>query len=212
MNKRDLKYFVFFTMLALISIASCSRKNYRISPNVMTGKASWYGPEFHGRTTSSKEIFNMYDMTAAHKTLPFGTYVMVTNLNNGKSVKVRINDRGPFKKGRIIDLSYAAARVLDMVRPGVVPVRIEILSYVSQDFDEQKFAVQVGAFVFKKNALELKSRLDKKYRNVYISEFKTSLRVYYRVRLHFTSRSEAVSTAKVLQMQGFEVFIVESQD
>lgn len=197
---------------AFVFFASCTQKSYRTSPDVMTGKASWYGPHFHGKTTSSKEVFNMYDMTAAHKTLPFGTYVMVTNLNNGKSVKVRINDRGPFKKGRIIDLSYAAASVLDMVGLGVVPVRIEIISNISRDLDKQKFAVQVGAFVVKKNAMALKSKLNKKHTNVYISEFKTPHRVYYRVRLYFSLRNEAVSTAKSLQKQGFEVFIVEYQD
>ncbi|MFO7980492.1 MAG: septal ring lytic transglycosylase RlpA family protein [Candidatus Aminicenantes bacterium] len=212
MNKRILKYYAFFMILVLVCLSSCRQKSYRTYPNVMTGKASWYGPKFHGRTTSSKEVFDMYDMTAAHKTIPFGTYVMVTNLNNGKSVKVRINDRGPFKRGRIIDLSYAAARVLDMVGPGVVPVRIEVLSHVCKDLDEQKYALQVGAFLVKENALVLKSELDKKYQNVYISEFKTPHRIYYRVRLHFNSRREAVSTAKDLQKQGREVFIVEYHD
>ncbi len=174
--------------------------------------ASWYGPQFHGKTTSSKEIYDMYDMTAAHKALPFGTYVMVTNLNNGKSVRVRINDRGPFVKDRVIDLSYAAARVLDMVGPGVVPVRIEILSDISADLKNQRFAVQVGAFVVKKNAAALKSKLDKKFKNASISPFKTPNRTYYRVRLNVSSRNEALETARELKKQGFEVFIVEYQD
>jgi rare lipoprotein A len=178
----------------------------------MTGKASWYGPKFHGRATSSKEVFNMYDMTAAHKTLPFGTFVMVTNLNNGRSVKVRINDRGPFIRGRIIDLSYAAARVLDMVGSGVVPVRIEILSDLSYDLDRQRFALQVGSFVVKKNAQSLKFQLDQKYGTVYISEFKTPHRIYYRVRIRFNSRDKALLEAKALKKQGFEVFMVEYQD
>ena len=77
--------------------------------------ASWYGPGFHGKTTSNKEIYDMYDMTAAHRTLPFGTHLIVTNLQNDRSVTVRINDRGPFVKDRIIDLSYAAACQLDML-------------------------------------------------------------------------------------------------
>jgi rare lipoprotein A len=212
MDKRTLKTFVFFMVPVFIFLTSCSQTSFRTSPNIMTGKASWYGPKFHGRDTSSKEVFNMYDMTAAHKTLPFGTYVMVTNLNNGKSVKVRINDRGPFKGRRIIDLSYAAARVIDMVGPGVVPVRMEILSNISRERNEQGFAVQVGAFVVKENALALKSKLKKKYNNVYISEFKTAQGIYYRVRLRFNSRSEALSTAKALQQQRFDVFIVGRQD
>ena len=91
------------------------------------GWASWYGPGFHGRLTASGERFNQYVMTAAHKTLPFGTKVRVTNLNNGTSVIVRINDRGPFTPGRVIDLSSAAARVLGMVNSGVAPVKVEVM-------------------------------------------------------------------------------------
>jgi rare lipoprotein A (peptidoglycan hydrolase) len=87
------------------------------------GLASWYGEEFHGRKTSSGEIYDMYAMTAAHKTLPLGTYVRVHNLTNDRTVDLLINDRGPFVKGRIIDLSYAAAKALDVVRPGTAPVQ-----------------------------------------------------------------------------------------
>lgn len=94
----------------------------------LEGIASWYGSEFHGRRTASGEIYNMYDYTAAHKTLPLGTYVKVINLENGKSVIVRINDRGPFKKGRIIDLSYAAAKKIGIIEKGTARVRLEIIS------------------------------------------------------------------------------------
>jgi len=96
--------------------------------NELEGVASWYGPNFHGHRTASGEIYNMYDYTAAHKTLPLGTYVRVINLENGKSVIVRINDRGPFKKGRIIDLSYAAAKKIDMIEKGIAKVRLEVIS------------------------------------------------------------------------------------
>ncbi len=96
--------------------------------NELEGIASWYGPGFHGRRTASGEIYNMYAYTAAHRTLPLGTYVRVINLENGKSVVVRINDRGPFKKGRIIDLSYAAAKKIGMLEKGTARVRLEILS------------------------------------------------------------------------------------
>jgi rare lipoprotein A len=98
-------------------------------PTMMeTGLASWYGPRFHGKLTASGEVFNQEDFTAAHRTLPWGSRVKVTNLANGKSVEVRINDRGPFGKGRIIDVSRAAARVLGMVGSGITTVRIEGLS------------------------------------------------------------------------------------
>ncbi|GFE71973.1 septal ring lytic transglycosylase RlpA family protein [Chroococcus sp. FPU101] len=91
------------------------------------GMASWYGPGFHGRRTANGERFNQYGMTAAHRTLPIGTQVRVTNLNNGRSVVVRINDRGPFGKGRIIDLSKGAARLIGVVQSGVAPVLLEVL-------------------------------------------------------------------------------------
>lgn len=94
-----------------------------------TGLASWYGNEFHGRPTASGERYNQNALTAAHRDLPFGTVVRVTNLENGKSVRVRINDRGPFVRGRIIDMSRGAARELDMVRAGVVRVRVEVVRW-----------------------------------------------------------------------------------
>tara|TARA_B100000767_G_scaffold177638_1_gene166016 strand:- start:2924 stop:3409 length:486 start_codon:yes stop_codon:yes gene_type:complete len=91
------------------------------------GIASWYGKKFHGRLTSSREVYNMYKLTAAHKSLPIPCYAKVTNLINNKSIVVRINDRGPFKKGRIIDLSYAAAKKLDIVSKGTAKVYVEAI-------------------------------------------------------------------------------------
>jgi rare lipoprotein A len=91
------------------------------------GDASYYAHDFHGRKTASGEEFDMHELTAAHRTLPMGTRVRVTNLDNGRDVVVRINDRGPFKRGRVIDVSYEAAKKLDMVAAGVAPVRVEVL-------------------------------------------------------------------------------------
>ena len=99
----------------------------QIARRVFNGRASWYGPGFHGRRTANGEIFNSNAMTAAHRSLPFGTRVRVTNVRNGRSVIVRINDRGPFIGGRIIDVSAGAARRLNMISSGVAPVRLEIL-------------------------------------------------------------------------------------
>lgn len=96
---------------------------------VETGMASWYGEPYHGRKTSSGEIYNMYALTAAHNRLPFGTIVKVENLQNRKTVTVTINDRGPFKRNRVIDLSYAAARAIEMVGLGSVRVRFEVLQW-----------------------------------------------------------------------------------
>ncbi|WP_423149557.1 septal ring lytic transglycosylase RlpA family protein [Rubrolithibacter danxiaensis] len=106
-------------ILAMLFISSCSSKITE------TGKASFYASKFNGRRTSSGEKFRSSKRTAAHRTLPFGTKVKVTNLKNGKSVKVRINDRGPFVAGRIIDLSRKAARKIDMINAGVVSVKIQ---------------------------------------------------------------------------------------
>ena len=110
------------------------------STMIETGLASWYGARHHGKRTASGEIFDQNKFTAAHRTLPWGSIVKVTHLDNGKSVEVRINDRGPFKKGRIIDLSRAAARALGMVTSGVSPVLMELLSprEISSDLVLQK--------------------------------------------------------------------------
>jgi rare lipoprotein A len=114
------------------TLAGCSwfSKPKPIEPGpgaTQEGVASWYGPGFHGRRTSSGEIYNQYDLTAAHQTLPHGTRVRVTNLTNGRTVLVRINDRGPFVDDRIIDLSYTAAQRIEMIGPGTAPVRIEVV-------------------------------------------------------------------------------------
>jgi rare lipoprotein A len=104
------------------------RAEPRTTGQVLRGKASFYAKRFHGRKTASGERFDVHGMTAAHRSLPFGTRVKVTNLKNGRTVVVRINDRGPYGRGRVIDLSPAAARQIDMIQAGVVPVTVEILS------------------------------------------------------------------------------------
>lgn len=133
---------------------------------VEEGVASWYGPTFHGELTSMGERYDMYAMTAAHKTLPLPSYARVTNLSNGKSVVVRINDRGPFAKNRLIDLSYTAAAKLDMLRNGTALVEVRTLRPGSDDrlrrSDEmppQTLYVQAGAFAEESNAKRLVARL-----------------------------------------------------
>ena len=131
------------------------------------GVASWYGPGFHGKLTANGETYNQKAMTAAHKTLPLPTLVKVENLENGKSVVVRVNDRGPYSKGRIIDLTEVAARRLDMLDKGTARVRVSVLSedpdcYVTSghevNIDEGNFAVQIGAFTMEDNAKKLASK------------------------------------------------------
>ncbi len=127
---------------------------YRVNNNPagfsQKGKASWYGKKFHGRKTSNQEIFDMYKLTAAHKTLPLPSYVEVTHLGNGRSVVVRVNDRGPFVGDRIIDLSYGAAKVLGMINEGVAPVKIEVVkspqNLQTSPIKQGLMYIQLGAF------------------------------------------------------------------
>ncbi len=202
-------------LIVLISIllagACAVNPRVRFADPIQTGLASWYGPGFHGRDTSSREIYNMFELTAAHRSLPFGTWVVVTNLNNGLSVRVKINDRGPFVKGRIIDLSYAAARVLGMVEPGVIPVRIEVLPDISPPLHLPLYSIQVGSFAQERNAVELKRRLEPAYRDVYITRFTTPHQVYFRVRIRADSRKHALALADRLARRGFSVLLLEEQ-
>lgn len=115
------------------------------------GIASWYGPQFHAKRTASGEIYNMYDLTAAHRILPMHTKIRVTNLKNNKSVTLRVNDRGPFAKNRVVDLSYAAAKELGVVRPGTARVRVEAIGRWPGGVPG-RFFVQIGAFSIRENA------------------------------------------------------------
>jgi rare lipoprotein A len=110
------------------SVEPGQKKSSKPTKHALNGKASWYGPRFHGKKTASGEIYNQHKLTAAHKTPPLGTKARVTNLENGSTVEVEINDRGPFIEGRIIDLSRAAAGALGFVELGVAPVQVEVVA------------------------------------------------------------------------------------
>jgi rare lipoprotein A len=202
-------------LLLAVGAAACSRlpaartEGPLTRGGVETGVASWYGGEFHGRLTSNREIYDMNDMTAAHPYLPFGTLVMVTNLENERTAIVRINDRGPFAKGRIIDLSYAAARVLGMVGPGTARVRLEVLAGYPGGAPVASFFVQVGSFAEQENAYILKRRLDERYEGVMVSVFRTEAAVYYRVRVRAADREAAMVLARRLADEGFPVLLLE---
>ena len=127
-----------------------------------TGVASWYGHPYHGRASASGEIYDMERLTAAHRTLPFHTWVRVYDLDNGKTVEVRINDRGPFVNNRIIDLSHAAARTIDMVRPGLAKVRLEVIR-APEGQPVPQFGVQVGVFQDRRNAERIREEMEKHY-------------------------------------------------
>lgn len=144
-------------------------RTYTVLPTshgyIERGIASWYGEPFHGRRTSNQEVFDMHQLTAAHKTLPLPTYAEVTHLGNGRRIVVRINDRGPFKDGRIIDLSYAAARALAMVEEGTAEVEVRALVPEGHEADRplvetaEHLYLQLGAFGSRENALTLLRRL-----------------------------------------------------
>ncbi len=127
------------------------------------GIASWYGYPYHGRRAANGEVYDMEKLTAAHRTLPFGTWVDVENLANGRKVQVRITDRGPFVEGRIIDLSRAAARQIEMIGPGIVRVRLVVIEPPPGLAPAERYGVQVGAFQNRDNAERLADSLRKSY-------------------------------------------------
>jgi len=163
--------------LGAVAFTACSHKTHvarLVSPAVPaivpapkigdaeTGLASWYGHPYHGRPAANGEIYDMETMVAAHRTLPFNTWVRVTNAANAKAVDVRIIDRGPFVDGRIIDLSHAAARAIDLIGPGVAPVRLEVIR-LPETIEPAVFAVQVGAFRSRENADRLRDTMAARY-------------------------------------------------
>ncbi len=185
---------------------------------VQIGLASWYGKKFHGRKTANGETYNMYAMTAAHKTLPLGTWVSVHNLGNNRKIVVRINDRGPFVYGRIIDLSYTGAKKLGVLDPGTAKVRVTALgratsysektktpiAFTPVDYWKGNFTVQVGAFQVKGNAEKYRYKLSKNYQNAHIKIFADDRGTFYRVRIgRFTNLKDAVRFSDKLMAQDF---------
>ncbi len=181
-----------------------------------TGYASWYGPNFHGKKTANGETYNMYSLTAAHKILPMNTYVRVENLRNGKSLVVRINDRGPFVRNRIIDLSYNAAKKLEIIGPGTAKVRITALAEAHPakngrlhfaghpDFKHGDFYVQVGAFKNASNAYRLKERLSERFRVVRVARAYTFGSLFYKVQIDApNSYDKAKDFEKRIEDAGF---------
>jgi rare lipoprotein A len=210
-------------IVGLVFLASCAKSpkipkaDYRHSPGKETIVASWYGEPFHGRQTSCGERYNMYDLTAAHKTMKFGTKLRVTNPDNDQSVVVTITDRGPFIKGRDLDLSYGAAKEIGHVEKGVGKVWIEYLGRnmkyakrVPLDSSEVSgpLTVQVGSFTEQENAARLKQGLDIKYSNVHIMPVQLQGKQFYRVRVgKFDSRDSAYLIAEKLADEGYNAFI-----
>jgi rare lipoprotein A len=171
-----------------------------------TGTAAWYGKDLHGKKTASGEVFDMNGLSAAHRTLPLGTVINVTNLDNSKSIQVKINDRGPFIKSRILDLSYGAAKALGFVAQGTARVKIETLDAVRGPVH---YTVQAAVFSEEENARMLKERLDAKFDTVSIVTFETNSGRYYRVRVgSYASEDRAEHVAGKLMLEGLEPIVV----
>jgi rare lipoprotein A len=186
-------------LIAALSMAGCGRKSHVRPPAAVTapgmkeeGVASWYGRQYNGRPTASGEVYDMEKLTAAHRALPFGTHVRVESLANHNSVDVRINDRGPFTENWIIDLSYAAARSLDMIGPGTVKVQIEVLTIPGTSGGEY-YAVQVGAFQDRKRAERLRKDMERQYGTAKLIE-KDGNPILWRVLVGKMSTMEAADT------------------
>jgi peptidoglycan lytic transglycosylase len=174
------------------------------------GVASWYGNPYHGRRTSSKETYDMEKMTAAHRTLPFGTRVEVQNLDNGRDTEVRINDRGPFVEGRIIDLSRAAARTIQMLGPGTARVRVKVVGLPDQEQVSGGFyAVQIGAFRDQANAERLRERMTREYGAAELQEYDSPKGRLQRVRVgKQVDLAGAEELRKKLRGKGYAGFVV----
>ena len=227
-------------LAAGLLLAACAGPRYAAPPwppapgDAEVGLASWYGRDFHGRRTSSGEIYDMYQMTAAHRTLPLGTWVEVIHVETGRSVQVRVNDRGPFIAGRVIDLSYGAARVLGMVGQGVAPVRVRPLSAMAAPARAApvaaapasavpatgarvaappgRFTMQLGSFTSRENATALAGTLQQRFNGVHLVPARLDGETVYRVRMGtYQSREEARSAAEAVAKAGYDVVVMEQE-
>nr|MBF0222267.1 septal ring lytic transglycosylase RlpA family protein [Desulfobulbaceae bacterium] len=188
-----------------------------------TGIASWYGPTFHGKKTSNGEVYDMYSTTAAHKTLPMNTFLLVKNLENGRETIVRINDRGPFVKGRIIDLSLTSAKELAMDQRGTARVQITALGEAEQtsrgggtverflpyDFTHGEYFVQIGAFTDSNNANRLKEIMLKQGRKAISQTYTVDDKKFYRVQVRAGKELDAAKKMeKLLSAEFPEAFVI----
>ncbi len=174
-----------------------------------TGRASWYGPPYHNRVGSNGEVYNMHAMTAAHRTLPLGTVVRVTNLKTGNSALVRITDRGPFVPGRILDLSLAAARKLDVYLPGVAEVKVEVMQAPAPIETGGRWAVQIGSFPHELEASKFADHLTRRYRTAKVQHFGSPVGDWWvRVRVLDDDRKRAQELAAETTTPDGSVFLV----
>jgi rare lipoprotein A len=207
---------IIYFFIIILFLASCATQGKYTGSDYAI--ASWYGSEFHGRPTSSGEIFDMYNFTCAHREYPFGTKLKVTNISNNKSVYCLVNDRGPFVPGRDLDLSYAAAKEIGLIGTGKVRIvrtgrdaaSIKPVKYLS---DTGPFTIQIGSFKELPNASRLKAALDLKYTGTYITEVEIKGDRFYRVRIgKFQMKEEVSAIARTLSDEGYNVFITQYEE
>ncbi len=184
------------------------------------GIASWYGKDFHGRKTSNAETYDMYEMTAAHKTLPMHTVLLVKNLENNREIVVRVNDRGPFVRGRIIDLSYTAAKKIGIVDRGTARVYItalgdaqqgsEELRRLAKTFYEGEFYIQIGSFANQNNALRLQRRFTQAGHTTLIQKYYGPDKIYYRVHVYVGKTLQRAEQERIiLEKRGYkDAFVI----
>ena len=217
-------------LLVVLMLVSCGR--YSLAPGRGGGvkTASWYGPGFHGKRTASGEVYNMYAMTCAHKTLSFGTILKLRNVKNGRSATVVVNDRGPFVRGRDIDLSKAAASKLGIIGEGTGRVHMDItgrdtryaqyiksgaVSHSTGEAARRKtvYTVQVAAFGEKDSAVHMFKGLKLNHRKVYMMKKKINGTMFYRVRVgKFRSESKARLYAQRLADEGYHARVTSFEN
>lgn len=223
--------------LSVAALSACARAVVSTAPAPPpvrvgaedTGLASWYGHPYHGRRTASGEVYDMNEMTAAHRTWPLGSSVIVTNVDSGQAAEVRLNDRGPFIEGRIIDLSYAAASVLGAVGPGVIPVKVRLVALPgaapassaaagpqtapgaapASSPSADAFTIQLGAFASRSRADGLRLDVERSGDRPTVTEAVVAGETFYRVRVGpYPDRPAAEAAAERLAARGYRAVVV----
>ncbi|MFH5833558.1 septal ring lytic transglycosylase RlpA family protein [Halalkalibaculum sp. DA3122] len=217
--------FVLLALSLLVILSSCGITSRVTEPSrpapgrmnkaIETGVASWYGPNFHGKMTANGEIYNMNAMTAAHRTLPFNTFVRVQNVDNDKSVVVRINDRGPFKDNRIIDLSRKAAREIEMIGPGTANVRLYVVEgdrqqIMNRDLKVSTYTVQVGSYEDESRAVDVSNEIEgTRIEQFTLNDGTSVYRVYYGI---FTDKAKAEKEQQRLERRGYNGYVKQLEN
>ena len=217
-------YPIFLIALLSLAISSCGTTERASKPVsypdagegevIEEGVASWYGPNFHGKLTANGERYDMYGLTAAHRTLPFNTLLRVENMENSESVVVRINDRGPFAKNRIIDLSKKAAEQIDMIGNGTAPVKLVLLegdleNSRTTDLKTATYTVQLGSFGSETGAFDLSRKIKGSRVEKIPLNNQTVYRVYYGV---YVDKEEARRNLQDLRNEGFSGYVKQIEN